>query len=89
MVTAIINHEVKDYADWRIVFDADAANRQEMGLTITGVYQSVDNPNKITITGEAQSVEAIQKFFDRPDLKATMEMGGVISKPEVKLLNKA
>jgi len=79
---------VKDYADWRIVFDADAANRSEIGLEITGVYQSIDNPNKITITGEAPSVEAIKAFFDRPELKATMEQGGVISMPEVKLLSK-
>ena len=88
MVTVIISHECKNYSDWRKVFDADEVNRSKAGFKSTGVYHSADNVNKITIIGEAPSVEAINGFMSNPALKATMEKGGVIGMPEVKILNK-
>ena len=88
MVTVIISHECKNYSDWRIVFDADEVNRSKAGFKSTGVYHSVDNANKITIIGEAPSVEALNKFMANPELKVAMEKGGVIGIPDVKILSK-
>ena len=88
MVIVIISHECKNYSDWRKVFDADEENRSKAGFKATGVYYSVDNANKITIIGEAQSVEAINGFMTNPALKIAMEKGGVIGMPDVKILSK-
>ena len=88
MKTVILSHEVKNYPDWRKVFDADEGNRTRAGLKITGVYQSVDSPNKITIIGEAPSVEALNTFMSNPALKEAMEKGGVIGMPDVRIFNK-
>jgi quinol monooxygenase YgiN len=88
MKTVIVTHEVKSYSDWRKVYDADEVNRSKAGLHISGVYRSVKNQNVITLIGEAPSEEAIAKFMADPKLKAAMEQGGVISVPEVKILNK-
>jgi hypothetical protein len=88
MVTVIISHECKNYSDWRKVFDADEVNRSKAGFKSTGVYHSVDNANKITIIGEAPSVEAINGFMANPELKVAMEKGGVIGMPDVKILSK-
>jgi hypothetical protein len=88
MVTVIISHECKNYSDWRKVFDADEGNRSKAGFKSTALYHSADNSNKITIIGEAPSVEAIQAFMTNPALKEAMERGGVIGLPEVKILNK-
>jgi hypothetical protein len=88
MVTVIISHECKNYSDWRKVFDADEVNRLKAGFKSTGVFHSVDNANKITIIGEAPSVEAINDFMTNPELKAAMEKGGVIGVPEVRVLSK-
>jgi len=65
MVTVIISHECKNYSDWRKVFDADEVNRSKAGFKSTGVYHSADNANKITIIGEAPSVEAIKGFMGK------------------------
>lgn len=88
MVTVVISHECKNYSDWRKAYDDDEVNRQKAGFKATGVFHSVDNPNKITILGEAPSVEAINGFMANPELKKAMEKGGVIGMPEVKVLNK-
>jgi len=88
MVTVIVSHECKNYSEWRVVFDADEVNRTKAGFKIAGVYQSVDNSNKITIIGEAPGVDFIKDFMSNPELKATMEKGGVIGIPKIKILRK-
>lgn len=88
MVTTILTHEVKNFTDWKKGFDADSTNRTKMGVTITGVYQSVENPNMVTVISEVPSVEAIKGFLANPELKTTMENAGVIGWPEVKILNR-
>ena len=88
MKTVIVISEVKNYSDWRKVYDADKENRLKAGFHVTGEYQSVDNPNKVTLIFEAPSMEAITSFMASPKLKAAMEQGGVIGMPDVKILNK-
>jgi len=72
----------------RPAYAADEVNRSKAGFKSTGVYHSVDNANRITIIGEAPSLEAIKGFMSNPELKAAMEKGGVIGIPDVKILNK-
>jgi hypothetical protein len=89
MKTVIITHEVKNYSIWRKVYDADEENRTKAGIHLTGVFQSVNNPNQITLVGEAPSVETFTTFMSNPKLKEAMEKGGVIGMPDAKILNKA
>ena len=72
----------------RPAYAADEVNHSKAGFKSTGVYHSVDNANRITIIGEAPSLEAINGFMSNPELKAAMEKGGVIGIPDVKILNK-
>ena len=72
----------------RPAYAADEVNRSKAGFKSTGVYHSVDNANRITIIGEAPSLEAIKGFMSNPELKAAMEKGGVLGIPDVKILNK-
>ncbi len=88
MITVIITHKVKNYSDWRKVYDADAENRSRAEFKISGVFQAVDNPNKVTLIGETPSVEAFSGFMSNPALKAAMEKGGVTGMPDVKILSK-
>jgi hypothetical protein len=88
MKTIIITHEIKNYSDWRKVYDADEVNRKNAGFVSKGQYRSVENPNIITIIGEAPSEESIKNFMADPRLKSAMEKGGVIGFPEVKILDK-
>jgi hypothetical protein len=88
MITVIVTHEIKNYSDWRKVFDADEVNRAKAGFKTSGVFHSVDNSKMITIIGEVPGVEAIKSFMSNPELKAAMERGGVIGMPDVKILNK-
>lgn len=88
MVTAILTHEVKDFSDWKLKFDADESNRAKMDVKITGVFRAVENPNMVTVVSEIPTMEAAQGFLQNPELKATMAQAGVIGQPDVKILNK-
>jgi hypothetical protein len=87
-VTIYISHEVKDYDVWKKGFDADAVNRDKAGFKLTALYRATNNPNIIVGIMEAPSAEAAQNFLGNPDLKAAMEKAGVISAPDIKILNK-
>lgn len=86
-VTIIIKHEVKDYAAWRKVYDADLPNRKGHHFMVMGVFTDVKNPNMVTIIGHFPSAEAANEFITNPKLKEAMEKAGVIGAPDITLLH--
>src|SRR5436190_18950472 len=76
-VRMYVRHEVVDYTAWRKGYDAFDADRQTMGVTGQAVYQSVDNPNDVTVWHDFKSAEAAKAFASSPKLKAVMEKAGV------------
>ncbi len=88
MVTVIMQHEVKDFAQWKPVFDADEPNRAKAGVKKIGLYTSVKNPNEVTMIFEAPGADVLDAFMSDPHLQEAMKEGGVISAPVVSVLNK-
>ena len=88
MITTIVSHKVKNYSDWKKVFDANEELRKKMKMKVTSLFQSVDDPDMVTMIGEAPSVKDIDDFNSDPELIAAMEQGGLIGKPEIKILNR-
>ncbi len=88
MVTVIVQHEVKDFAQWKPVFDADEPNRAKAGVKLLGLYTSVKNPNDVTMIFEAAGAEVLDAFMSDPHLQEAMKEGGVISAPVASVLNK-
>jgi quinol monooxygenase YgiN len=85
-VTVIVTHEVKEYASWRKVYDADEVNRKMAGFKVWGVYRDAKSPNWVTIIGTFPNAGAVDAFISNPKLKEAMEKGGVLGKPDVKVL---
>ncbi len=75
-------HEVKDFEKWHTIYleksNADAR---------IGVLRNIDNPNYLFIGEKTDSHDSAKEFFSSEDLKAAMQAGGVISKPEIRYLN--
>ena len=87
MVTAIISYQLKNFSDFKKGFDQDAAHRSSFGLHVKKLYQSTEDPNKVSVLLEAQDPESVKRFVASPDLKKAMEQYGIIAAPEVKILN--
>jgi hypothetical protein len=88
MVTVIITHEVKDFSEWKKGFDSDETRRAAAGIMITGVYSAADNANNVTVTSEFPNMDVVNGFMNDPNMHEIMEKVGVISQPEVKILNR-
>ena len=88
MVTAIIQHEVQDFAEWKVIFDGNEVNRTAASVKLLGVYTSVKNPNDVTMIFEAPGAETFDKMMNDPAKQEDMKKAGVISAPTVSFLNK-
>ncbi|MDB5012272.1 MAG: hypothetical protein JWQ25_474 [Daejeonella sp.] len=88
MVTVILSHEVADFAQWKVGFDAGEDFRSSLGVKTLGVYAAVDNPNSVSVITEFPNAEAVAGMMSNPELQASMKEAGVVGMPEVKILNK-
>lgn len=88
MATAIIQHEVKDFSEWKKIFDADEASRASAGVKLMGLYTSVKDPNHVTMIFEAPNPELYDIMMSDPKRQEDMKKAGVISAPVVAMLNK-
>ncbi len=88
MATTIINsHKVENFAKWKEGFDAGADMRKELGIIIKGVFKSVDDENYVTIISEMPNPETARAVLTSPALKEAGQRSGVISAPEIKMLD--
>jgi hypothetical protein len=83
----LVRHEVKDYDQWKLVFDEHSAMRKSAGSKGGIVFRNADDPNEVTILFKWDSIENAIKFSKADDLRETMMKAGVISHPDVSFLN--
>jgi quinol monooxygenase YgiN len=89
MATMLIQHKVKDFAEWKKVFDSAAGMRTAGGELSAQIFRDASDPNSLTILNKWNSLENAQKFAHSPDLKAAMEKAGVAGPPTIYFLNEA
>jgi ABC-type sugar transport system substrate-binding protein len=82
-VRLFVRHEVADYGTWRKAYDGFATMQKKMGVIYKAVYQSVDDPNDVTIIHDFHSLDKAKAFAASPDLKAAMEKSGVKGAPQI------
>ena len=88
MVTTIIQHVVKDFKEWKKVFDQDIPNLEKVGVKLTNIYTLVKNPNHVTMVFEAPNTEIYDVLMSDPHRQEEIKRGGVIGAPSVTFLNK-
>jgi quinol monooxygenase YgiN len=82
-VRMYIHHEVTDYTAWRKVYNAFAGTQRKLGVITQAVYQSVENPNDVTVTHDFKTKEKAKAFMSAPELKSAMEKAGVKGAPQI------
>jgi len=89
MAFLFVQHQVKDFAAWKKVFDSSLDLRKSNGEISAQVYRDASDPNKVTTINKWNSLASAQKFAHSPELKAAMEKAGVVGAPNVSFLNEA
>jgi hypothetical protein len=83
MIRMFIRHPLEDYARWRRGYDDFDQERKGMGVSGDAVYQSVDDPNDVTVWHDFDTLEAAQEFASSSRLREVMADAGVASEPQV------
>jgi len=89
MSTMIIRHTVKDFDAWKPVFEEHGSVRREYGVSTVGVYRDAKTPNDVVIILRTDDIDRAQVLLASSNLKDVMQSSGVISEPQVSILEEA
>jgi heme-degrading monooxygenase HmoA len=82
----MVHHKVRDFTQWKPLFDRHESTRKTSGSKSAHVFQNIEDPADIFILFEWDALENAKKFVISDDLKKTMEQAGVIGKPHIHFL---
>jgi len=87
MASMLVQHQVKDFAEWKKVYDSVADLRASNGELSDKIYRDASDPNKLTIIFKWDSLANAQKYANSPELKEAMQNAGVEGPPNIYFLN--
>jgi quinol monooxygenase YgiN len=87
MASMLVQHQVKDFAAWKKVYDSLMDMRTSNGELSDQIFRDSSDPNKLTLIFKWNSLANAQKFANSPELKAAMEKSGVEGRPNIYFLN--
>ncbi len=87
MASMMVQHKVKDYAEWRKVFEAHEGLRKSSGELSHQIFRDVSDPNKLVTLNTWKSLADAQKFASSPELREAMKEAGVEGIPLVTFLD--
>ena len=87
MASMLVQHQVKDYAEWKRVYDSVADVRSTNGELSDRIYRDESDPNKLTVMFKWDTLANARKYAQSPELKSAMENAGVEGPPNISFLN--
>lgn len=87
MAYMLVQHKVKDFGEWKKVFDSVLDLRTSNGELSYDIYRDESDPNNIFAMFKWDSIENAQKYAGSPELKEAMENAGVAGPPNISFLN--
>ena len=83
----IIRHKVRDYGQWRPIFDRHTKMQKAAGLSNPRVYHSADsNKSEIVVVFDTKDTKMAKDFAASVDLKEAMAEAGVVDIPTIYFL---
>ena len=83
MVRLFVRIKVGDYETWRKVYDQFYGKRGDMGVVGAAAFQSVEDPNDVTVWHDFESAEVARAFVTSDALRNVMRHAGVQGEPQV------
>ena len=87
MASMLVQHQVKDFTEWKRAYDTLSDLRSSNGELSDRIYRDASDPNKLTLVFKWDSLENARKYAQSPELKAAMENAGVEGPPNISFLN--
>jgi hypothetical protein len=88
MIHLFVRHDVTNYEEWCFAYDRFWRNSDDYGSPIRTVYQSIDNPNDITVEHIFNNLEEARNLVASNELAHAMTDAGVIGVPQLWFVEK-
>jgi predicted phage gp36 major capsid-like protein len=82
MVRLFARMRVADYESWRKEYDAFYGERGSLGVLGAAAFQSVDDPNDLTVWHDFETEEIARAFVASDALRDVMQRAGVDGEPQ-------
>jgi hypothetical protein len=89
MTRLFVRHNVADYRAWRKAYDDFDAERSKLGVTAHAVFQSIDDPNDLTVWHDFSTSQSAKSFASSARLKEVMGNAGVKGVPQIWFVSEA
>lgn len=86
MAYLLVRQKVKDFVNWKAVFDEHGSARKASGSKGGYLFRSTNDQNEILVLMEWDDAKNAQRFLDSQDLKQAMQRAGVADQPDVYVL---
>jgi hypothetical protein len=83
----LIRHRVKDFSEWKRIYDEHLLKRSEAGLIEKFLFRGIEDLNDVIIVFETEDLARARAFFDSAELQERMKKGGVMDRPGIYYLN--
>lgn len=74
----LVRNKVKDFDHWKSVFDANLEPPRAAGLTLSGMWRSMDDPNEVFFLFDVEDRGRAEAFMKAPESTATGVEAGVV-----------
>jgi len=78
MTYMLCRNRVKDFAEWKTVFDSHTDAHLDAGLRLVNMWHSVEDSNNIFFLFEVASMDRTMEFVNSPESAKAGEESGVI-----------
>jgi hypothetical protein len=79
----LVRHKVRDFSEWKPIYDAHHSTREEAGLRELYMMRSADDPNEVILLMEAADLDRAKAFGASADLREAMQRAGVLDQPNI------
>ncbi len=83
----LVKHKVKNYASWKVEYDAHDSARLANGLHSYVIGRGMDDSMMVMVALKADDLEKAKAFTKDPALKELMQKIGVVGAPEISIVN--
>ena len=83
MIRLFVRHRVSDFPTWKKAYDDFDPERRDRGVKTDAVFQTVNDPEDVTVWHDFETMEAATKFIESARLKEVMGQAGVTGDPTI------
>ncbi|MGB7730753.1 MAG: hypothetical protein WBL50_22185 [Candidatus Acidiferrum sp.] len=82
----LVRHKVKEYHEWKRVFDTHKEAQRHSGLRIERVMRNLYEPNEVFLLFEVTDLAKARGFVFSSEVPSAQAESGVVDKPDIYFL---